>query len=72
MQADFAIFLLIAPKPLNWLGWITHFSKRATTTLPVRPAKAGVLSRRQSYLGKNQKPSNLNSHVAGDQDMEAY
>jgi hypothetical protein len=38
----------------------------------VRPAKAGVFSRRQTCRGKSQKPRNLDSRVAGNQHSEAY
>ena len=38
----------------------------------VRPAKAGVVSRRQTCRGKSQKPRSLDSRVAGNQYPEAY
>jgi hypothetical protein len=38
----------------------------------VRPAKAGVFSRRQTCRGKSQRPRSLDSRVAGNQDSEAY
>src|SRR5258707_778491 len=38
----------------------------------VRPAKAGMFSRRQTCRGKSQAPRSLDSRVAGNQDSEAY
>ena len=38
----------------------------------VRPAKAGMSSRRKACRGKSQKPRSLDSRVAGNQDSEAY
>ena len=38
----------------------------------VRPAKAGVFSRRQTCRGKSQKPRSLDSRVTGNQYTEAY
>ena len=37
----------------------------------VRPAKAGVFSRRQTCRGNSQKPRSLDRRVAGNQDSEA-
>src|SRR5271156_4588173 len=38
----------------------------------VGPAKAGMLSRRQTCRGKSQEPRSLDSRVAGNQNSEAY
>jgi len=38
----------------------------------VRPAKAGMFSRRQTCRGNSQEPRSLDSRVAGNQDSEAY
>ncbi len=38
----------------------------------VRPAKAGVFSRRKAYQDKSQKFCSLDSRMAGNQDSEAY
>ena len=43
-----------------------------TACTVVRPAKAGMFSRRQSCRGKSQEPRSLDSRVAGNQDPEAY
>ncbi len=40
--------------------------------MEVRPAKAGMFSRRQTCRGKSQKPRSMDSRVAGNQDSEAY
>src|SRR5436190_23345627 len=38
----------------------------------VRPAKAGMFSRRQTCRGNSQESRSLDSRVAGNQDSEAY
>jgi hypothetical protein len=38
----------------------------------VRPAKAGMFSRRQTCRGNSQAPRSSDSRVAGNQDSEAY
>ena len=45
---------------------------RASPRPYVRPAKAGMFSRRKACRGKNQRPRSLDSRVEGNQDPEAY
>jgi len=47
-------------------------NRRASLRPYVRPAKAGMFSRRKACRGKSQKPRSLDSRVAGNQDPEAY
>jgi hypothetical protein len=46
--------------------------RRASPRPYVRPAKAGMFSRRKACRGKSQGPRSLDSRVAGNQGPEAY
>ena len=58
-------------KAAAFVRWHEPYDARVSRT-DVRPAKAGMFSRSQSYRGNSQKPRSLDSRVAGNQDPEAY
>jgi hypothetical protein len=62
---------LVQQKAAAFVRWQEPYDARVSRT-DVRPAKAGMFSRSQSYRGNSQKPRSLDSRVAGNQDLEAY
>jgi hypothetical protein len=62
---------LVQWRPAGLARWHEPDESRGSSP-DVRPAKAGMFSRRQTCRGKSQEPRSLDSRVAGNQDPEAY